>query len=86
MSDPNFVEQAGAFAADAGIDTAADGVINNVVDAVASHIPGGETLSGVLKTGLDLAANNAINSEVNEGAGGMLGAVEGLFSQHNSET
>ncbi len=84
MSDPNFAEQAGAFAADAGIDTAADGAINNVIDAVASHIPGGEALSGVLKTGIDLAANNAINSEVNQGAGGMLGAVEGLFG-HNSE-
>jgi len=30
MSDLNFVEQAGAFAADAGIDTAAEGVINKV--------------------------------------------------------
>ena len=79
MSDPNFAEQAGAFAADAGIDTAADGVLNNVIDAVASHIPGGEAIAGVVKTGVDLAANNAINSEVNQGAGGLLGAVEGLF-------
>lgn len=77
MSDPNFVEQAGAFAADAGIDTAADGVLNNLIDAVDSHIPGGEALSGVLKTGVDLAANNAINSEVNQGAGSTLGAIEG---------
>lgn len=84
MSDPNFAEQAGAFAADAGIDTAADGVLNNLIDAVSSHIPGGEGMSSVLKTGIDLAANNAINSEVNQGAGGLLGTVEGLLGHSDS--
>ncbi len=85
MSDPNFAEQVGTFAADAGIDTAADGVINNAIDALASHLPGGEALSGVLKTGVDLAANNAINSEMNQGAGGMLSEVEGLLGHHAEE-
>jgi uncharacterized membrane protein len=78
MSDPNFAEQAGAFAADAGIDTAVDGVLNNVIDAVTSHIPGGEAIDGMLKTGIDLNVNNAINAE------GILGDIGGLFG-HNSQ-
>jgi len=36
-------------------------------------------MSSVLKTSIDLAANNTINSEVDRGAGGLLGAVEGLL-------
>ncbi len=42
MSDPNFAEQAGGFMADAEVDTVADNLINQGVDAIASHIPGGE--------------------------------------------
>lgn len=73
MSDPNMAEQAGNFAMDAGIDTAADGFINNLIDGVASHISGGEAMSQMLKTGVDLAANNAINSEVGNVEGNMFG-------------
>ena len=73
MSDPNFAQEAGNFALDAGVDTAADGLINNVIDGVASHIPGGEAIDQVLKTGVDLAANNAINSEINNVEGKIFG-------------
>jgi len=68
-----MVEQAGNFALDAGVDTAADGFINNLIDGVASHLPGGETMAQVLKTGVDLAANNAINSEISNVEGGVFG-------------
>ena len=73
MSDPNIAEQAGNFALDAGIDTAADGFLNNLIDGVSSHIPGSEAVAQVLKTGVDLAANNAINSEIGNVEGGMFG-------------
>jgi hypothetical protein len=78
MSDPNFIEQASALAANAGIDT------SSVIDAVSAHVPGGEAVAGVLKTGLNMATNKADNSEAseeNEGAGGLLGAVGGLLGQ-----
>ena len=65
----NFFEKAGAFAGDAAIDTAADTEINKVIDGVASHIPGGGMIDGMLKTGVDLQVNNLINSKV----GGMFG-------------
>ena len=68
----NFFEKAGAFAGDAAIDTAADGFINNAIDGVAAHVPGGETFDAMAKTGVDLAANNAINAEVAK-LGGMFG-------------
>jgi hypothetical protein len=71
---PGFLQQAGNFAADATVDTAADGFINNVVDGVASHLPGGSAVDAVLKTGVDFAANTAINKE--------LGAIEGMFGHH----
>jgi hypothetical protein len=74
---PNFVEQAGNFAADATIDTGADGVINRFVDGVAGHLPGGEGIDTIAKTGIDLAANNAINAEV--------GKLEGMFGHHEPE-
>jgi hypothetical protein len=73
-SKPNLAEEAAGFAADATIDTAADAPINSVIDAVASHIPGGQMVDQVAKTGIDLAANNAINAEV--------GKVEGMFGHH----
>jgi hypothetical protein len=66
---PNLAEKVGGFAADATVDTGADSVINSVLDDVASHIPGGSGIEGIAKTGIDLAANNAINSE--------LGSLEG---------
>jgi hypothetical protein len=65
----NFFEKAGAFAGDAAIDTAADTEINRVIDGVAEHIPGGGMIDGMLKTGVDLQVNNAINARV----GGLLG-------------
>jgi hypothetical protein len=78
MSDPNLIEQASALAANAGIDT------SSLIDAVAAHVPGGEAVAGVLKTGVDLATNKASDSEEGEGAGGIMGAVGGLLG-HNSE-
>jgi hypothetical protein len=61
----------GNFATDASVDTAADGAINNAIGGVAEHVPGGGAVEQVLKTGVDLAANNAINAEI--------GKVEGMF-------
>jgi chaperonin GroEL (HSP60 family) len=78
MSDPNFIEQASALAANAGIDAA------NVIDTVAAHVPGGEAVAGMLKTGLDMATNKTDDSEESEGAGGVMGVVQGLLS-NNSE-
>jgi hypothetical protein len=72
-NEPNMAQQVGNFALDASVDTAADGFINNLIDGVASHLPGGEMLETVLKTGVDLAANNAINAEIAK--------VEGSFSE-----
>ncbi len=71
MADENIAEKIGGFAADATVDTAADGFINNAVDGLASHIPGGAMAEGVLKTGIDFEANTLINGE--------LGKVEGMF-------
>jgi hypothetical protein len=67
----NIAGEIGNFATDASVDTAADGAINNVIDGVAEHIPGGGAVEQVMKTGVDLAANNAINAEI--------GKVEGMF-------
>lgn len=77
MADENMFEKVAGFATDAGVDTMADSQINNVIDGVASHIPGGGAMDAVIKTGVDLAANNAINAE--------LGKVEGMFGQHPPE-
>ncbi len=60
MSDPNFLEQAAELAKNAGIDT------SSVIDSVAGHVPGGETVAQVLKTGLDMATNQGANSEDSE--------------------
>ncbi len=84
MSDPNFAQQAGDFAADAAVDTTVDGFLNQAIDAVASHIPGGEMVDQMLKTGVDLDVNNTINSEVNKGAGGVMQDIEGIFG-HSQE-
>jgi uncharacterized protein YidB (DUF937 family) len=51
MSDPNFLEQAANLAKSAGIDT------NEVIDSVSSHIPGGEAVAQVLKTGMDMVTS-----------------------------
>ena len=72
----NFFEKAGQFAGDAAIDTAADTEINKAVDAVAGHVPFGSQLDTMAKTGIDLAANNAINAEV--------GKLEGMFGHHDA--
>jgi hypothetical protein len=76
MSDtdqPNLAEKVGGFAADATIDTGADGFINTAIDDVAAHVPGGGAFDAIAKTGIDLQANNAINSEV--------GNLEGMFEK-----
>ena len=72
----NLFEKAGTFAGDAAIDTAADGFINNAIDGVAAHVPGGGTFDAMAKTAADLAANNAINAEV--------GKLEGMFGHHDA--
>lgn len=78
----NLFEKAAGFAGDAAIDTAADGVINNVIDGVASHIPGGGMIDGMLKTGVDLAANNAINARV----GGIFGHQDAAADDGSSQS
>jgi basic membrane lipoprotein Med (substrate-binding protein (PBP1-ABC) superfamily) len=79
MSDPNFAQQAGNFMADAEVDTVADNLINQGVDAIASHIPGGEGFEQQLRTEVDQVVNNAINNELNKGVDGAMQDVEGLF-------
>jgi len=79
MTDSNFAQQAGNFAADAAVDTEADQLINQGVDAIAAHIPGGAMFEQQLKTEVDQVVNNAINNEVNKGVGGVEQDVEGLF-------
>ena len=74
MADENFLEKVGGFAGDAAVDTTADGAINSAIDGIASHIPGGSAFDAVVKTGVDLEANNAINAE--------LGKLEGEFGGH----
>ena len=87
MSTPNeknFLQGAGNFASDAVVDTTADNFINQGVNDIASHLPGGQMVDQMLKTEADQVANNAINNEVNKGAGGLMGDVEGLLGHHNS--
>ena len=60
MSDPNFLEQAANLAKNAGIDT------SDLIDGVASHVPGGDAVAQVLKTGLDMATNKGASSEAGE--------------------
>jgi hypothetical protein len=62
MSDPNFFEQAANLAKSVGIDT------SEVIDNVSSHVPGGEAVAQVLKTGLNMATSHG--SSENEGEGG----------------
>jgi hypothetical protein len=71
MPDENIAEKIGGFAADATVDTTADGFINSALDGVASHIPGGSAVENVAKTGIDFEANSLINGE--------LSKVEGMF-------
>jgi hypothetical protein len=72
---PNLAENVGGFAVDATADTAADGVINNLIDDVATHIPGGQGMEAVIKTGVDLQANNALNGEISN--------LEGMFTHRD---
>ncbi len=82
MTDQNLAQQAGNFATDGAVDTEADNLINQGVDAIASHIPGGAMFEQQLKTEVDQVVNNAINNEVNQGVGGAEKDVEGLFHQN----
>ncbi len=82
MADPNLAQEAGDFAIDASVDTAADNLINQGVDAIAAHIPGGEMFEQQLRTEVDQVVNNAINNELNKGVGGIEQDVEGLFHQN----
>ncbi len=84
MSGPNLPQQAGNFAADAAVDTTADGFLNEALHAVEGHVPvpGGQVVDQMIQTEVDQVANNVINGEVNKGVGGVLGDVEGLFGHH----
>ncbi len=87
MSTPhenNILQGVGNFAGDAGIDTTADNFINQEVDALASRLPGGQMVDQMIKTEVDQVANNAINNEVNKGAGGLMGDAEGLLGHHSN--
>jgi hypothetical protein len=77
--DPNIFQQAGDFAVDAAVDTTVDNFVNQGVDMVAQHLPGGQMVDQMLRTEADQVVNNAINSEINKGVGGMLSDAEGLF-------
>ncbi len=76
---PNFSQQAGDFAVDAAIDTAADNMVKPMIDMVASHLPGGQAIEAMLTTEADQVLNNEINTEVNKGFGGIINDVEGTF-------
>ena len=76
MSDPNFLQQAGNFAADAEVDSTADNFINQAVEAVASHIPGEQMFDQALITEVDQVANNEINAEVSKIEGRFGGGQE----------
>jgi hypothetical protein len=78
MSDPNFVERAGEFGLEAAIDTAANKIANEAIHAVASHIPGGQSVEQMLDTEVDLVLDNSINAQVNE----RIEGVEEMFGQH----
>ncbi len=87
MSTPrenNFLQGAGNFAGDAVVDTTADNFINQGVNDVASHLPGGQMVDQMLKTEVDQVANNAINNEVNKGVDGIMRDAEGLFGHHGN--
>ena len=87
MSTPhenNLLQGVGNFASDAVVDTTADNFINHEVDAVASHLPGGQMVDQMLKTEVDQVANNAINNEVNKGTDGIMHDAEGLFGHHGN--
>ncbi len=75
MTDENVAEKVGGFAADAAVDTV--GYITGAIARASGLIPGGGMVDTMLKTGVDLAANNAINAE--------LGKVEGMFGRHPVE-
>ena len=77
MADPNFLQQAGNFAADAEVDTTADNFINQGVEAIASHIPGEQMFDQALITEVDQVANNEINAEVSK--------IEGRFGGGQSQ-
>lgn len=82
----NLGNAAGSFAADAAVDTAADGLLNNALGAIEQRvpIPGGPTVDKMITTEVDQVVNNAINAEVNKGVNGILGDIEGLFGHKQS--
>ena len=76
---PNTAQQTENFAADAAIDTSADGFINRALNEAASFIPGGQSVEPMLQTEIDQDANNVINTEVNKGVDGVMKDIEGFF-------
>ena len=77
MSDPNFAQEAGNFAEDAAVDTSVDGFLNQGIDAIASHLPGGEMIDQMFKTEADQVVNNEVNTELSKGLGGFIQDVKG---------
>lgn len=76
----NMFEQTGNFVLDAKIDAAGDSS-DRVTDRVASHVPGGGSRWQISKTGVDLAAKNAINFEIAKVKGSIFkGNAEEEFS------
>ena len=87
MSTPhenNILQGVGNFATDAAIDTTADNFINQEVNSVASHLPGGQMVDAMLKTEVDQVANNAINNAGNKGTDGIMRDAEGLLGHHGN--
>ena len=84
MSDQNFLSNAGDFVTDAAVDTTVDNVLNQGIHALASHIPGGESVEQMAKTEVDQVVNNAINAELKKGVGGIMGDIEGFFGHHHN--
>ncbi len=76
MSEPNFAQQAGNFPIDAEVDSAADKLANEAVEAVASHIPGEQSFDQALTTEVDQVVNNGINSEISR-LEGRFGGEQG---------
>ena len=60
MSEPNFLDQALNLAKTVGIDPA------DVIDNVAGHVPGGDTVAQIAKAGLGMMNNQSANAETGE--------------------
>lgn len=60
MSGSNLFEQAANLAKSAGLDT------SDIIDNVSSHVPGGDAVAQVLKTGLNMATSQESSQDEGE--------------------